>query len=315
MAQSAQGASFDLAIIGGGVAGLTAGLYACRAGLNTVLLERMAPGGQIANAERIENFPGFPDGVFGAELAGLLVDQATRYGLDVRLSEVTALRRENPLWALDTFDGVITSKAVVVAAGSTLRKLGVPGEEELHGAGVSYCATCDGAFFQGEVVGVVGGGDSALDEGLVLTQFASRVVVFCMDARFHAQKVLQDRVLNNPLVEIRWNTAVNAILGEGRVDGVRVTDLPSGETTRVNLSGVFIYVGLEPNSQVLEGLVSLDGGGHVPTDVWMRTTEPGLFAAGDIRQNSAAQLVSSAGDGATAAVAAQRYIDSRDWPD
>ena len=304
----------DVVIVGGGAAGLTAGLYACRAGLRTVLLERMMTGGQVINAEKIENFPGFPEGISGAELGPLLQDQASQHGLEIRLSEVSGISQSDRLWAVDTYDGELLSKTVIIAGGSTLKKLGVPGEEELHGAGVSYCATCDGAFFMDQVVGIVGGGDSALDEAMVLTEFASKVVMFERSDRFTGQKVLQDRVVSSPKVEVRWNTSVDAVLGEGQVDGVSVTDLTSGETSRVDLSGVFVYIGLEPNSQYLDDLLQLDNAGHVPTDIWMRTPLPGLLAAGDIRQSSARQLVSAAGDGASAAIAAQRYIESREYP-
>ena len=304
----------DVVIVGAGAAGLTAGLYSCRAGLKTTLLERMMTGGQVINAERIENFPGFVEGISGAELGPLLQDQASRYGLQLQLSEVTGLRRQEPFWVVETYEGELVSKAVIIACGSTLRKLGAPGEQELHGAGVSYCATCDGSFFIDQVVGLVGGGDSALDEAMVLTEFASKVIIFHRDQRLSGQKVLQDRVLSNPKVEIRWNTVVEAILGEGQVEGVSIRDVASGETSRVDLSGVFVYVGLEPNSEYLQGLLPLDEAGHVPTDTWMRTPLPGLMAAGDIRQNSASQLVSAAGDGATAAIAAQRYVEGRDWP-
>ncbi|MCH8186163.1 MAG: FAD-dependent oxidoreductase, partial [Chloroflexi bacterium] len=262
---------YDVLIIGGGAAGLTAGLYASRAGLKTVLLERMMTGGQIINAERIENFPGFPDGISGADLGARMLDQATKYGLEIRLSEVKGLRQGNPAWAVDTYDGTVSARSVVVASGSMLRKLGVPGEEELHGAGVSYCATCDGAFFIDQTVGLIGGGDSALDEAMTLTEFASKVVILQRGNSFTGQKVLQDRVLSHPKVEVRWNTSVDAILGEGQVEGVSVTDLTSGETSRIDLSGVFIFVGLEPNSQYLADLLPLDNAGHVPTDIWMRT--------------------------------------------
>ena len=305
---------YDVLIIGGGAAGLTAGLYASRAGLKTALLERMMTGGQIINAARIENFPGFPDGISGADLGARMLDQATKYGLEIRLSEVKGLRQGNPAWAVDTYDGTVSARSVVVASGSTLRKLGVPGEEELHGAGVSYCATCDGAFFVDQAVGLIGGGDSALDEAMTLTEFASKVVMLPREGSFTGQKVLQDRVLSHPKVEVRWNTSVDAVLGEGQVEGVRVTDLTSGETSRIDLSGVFIFVGLEPNSQYLADLLTLDNAGHVPTDIWMRTPLPGLLAAGDIRQSSAAQLVTSSGDGATAAIAAQRYVETGEWP-
>ena len=305
---------YDVLIIGGGVAGLTAGLYASRAGLKTALLERMMTGGQIMNAERIENFPGFPDGISGADLGARMLDQATKYGLEVRLSEVMGLRQGSPAWAVDTYDGTVSARSVVMAGGSTLRKLGVPGEEELHGAGVSYCATCDGAFFIDQVVGLIGGGDSALDEAMTLTEFASKVLMLQRANSFTGQKVLQDRVLSHPKVEVRWNTSVDAVLGEGQVEGVNVTELTSGETSRIDLSGVFIFVGLEPNSLYLADLLRLDNVGHVPTDIWMRTPLPGLLAAGDIRQSSAAQLVTSAGDGATAAIAAQRYVETGEWP-
>ena len=307
--------TYDLAIVGGGAAGLTAGLYACRAGLKTVLFESLMTGGQVINAENIENFPGFPDGISGAEFGPLLQEQATRYGLEIRLGEVTALRPESQFWAIELYGGLERARAVIYAAGSTLRKLGVPGEQDLEGAGVSYCATCDGPFFQGETVGVVGGGDSALDEALVLTEFASNVVVFHRGDELGAQQVLRDRVAANPKIEVRYNTTVDEVLGGGAVEGISITDVESGETSRVDLSGLFIYVGLDPNSSCLDGLLELDGGGHVPTDVWMRTPLPGLLAAGDVRQGSAAQLVASAGDGATAAIAAQRYVKGAAWPD
>jgi thioredoxin reductase (NADPH) len=321
-------ANYDVLIIGGGAAGLTAGLYACRAGLKTVLLERLMPGGQVVNAEKIENYPGFPDGISGAQFGPLLHDQASRYGLETQLSEVKGLHqrvgahspfdsaqgRRAPQWAVETYEGEFVSKAVIIAGGSTLRKLGVPGEDELRGAGVSYCATCDGSFFMDQVVGVVGGGDSALDEALVLTEFASKVVIFHRRDRFRGQKVLQDRALSNPRIEVRWNSTITAILGDRQVEGVSLRDTATGETSRADLAGVFIYVGLDPNTQYLRGLLELDNSGHVPTDIWMRTALPGLFAAGDIRQSSAAQLVSAAGDGATAAIAAQRYIEGREGP-
>ncbi len=304
---------YDLVIVGGGTAGMTAGMYASRHGLNSVLLERLMTGGQIINAEKIENFPGFPDGISGAEFGPLLQDQAAAQGLEIKLSEVTGLRQQGPGWQAETTDGELSSRAVIVTGGSTLRTLGVPGEAELHGAGVSYCATCDGAFFVDEVVAVVGAGDSALDEAITLTEFASSVIVLRRGEQFTGQRVLQDRVASSPKIEVRDNTTVTAILGDGQVEGVSVEDSESGETSRIDLSGVFVYVGLKPNTQSLRELLPLDNAGHIPTDIWMRTELPGLLAAGDIRQHSAAQLVSAAGDGATAAIAAHRYIQGRDW--
>ncbi|MYE53805.1 MAG: thioredoxin-disulfide reductase [Chloroflexi bacterium] len=301
---------YDVIIIGGGAAGLTAGIYTCRAGLKTLMLEKLMPGGQVINAESIENFPGFPDGISGAEIGPLMQQQAMRYGLEIQLGEVDELVQNGDNWRVSAWGNDHTGKAVIIAGGSTLRRLGIPGEEELYGAGVSYCATCDGGFFMNQTVGVVGGGDSALDEALVLTEYASKVILFHRRDAFTGEKILQERVLSSPKIEVRWNTSVNEILGDDQVEGLAVVDEQSGETSRIDLSGVFIYVGLDPNTDYLQDLLPLDNGGHIPTDIWMGTPARGVFAAGDIRQNSAAQLVSAAGDGATAAIAARRYVEA-----
>ena len=302
--------TYDVIIIGGGAAGLTAGIYTCRAGLKTLMLERLMPGGQVINAESIENFPGFPDGISGAEIGPLMQQQAMKYGLEIRLGEVEELTQNGSYWQASAWGEDYFGSAVIVAGGSTLRKLGVPGEEELYGAGVSYCATCDGGFFMNQTVGVVGGGDSALDEALVLTEYASKVIMFHRSDTFSGEKVLQERVMSNPKIEVFWNTSVNKIIGDGGVEGVGITDEASGETSRVDLSGVFIYIGLDPNTEYLQDVLPLDNAGHIPTDIWMSTPARGIFAAGDIRQNSAAQLVSAAGDGATAGIAARRYVEA-----
>ena len=302
--------TYDVIIIGGGAAGLTAGIYTCRAGLKTLMLERLMPGGQVINAESIENFPGFPDGISGAEIGPLMQQQAMKYGLEIRLGEVDELAQNGSYWQASAWGEDYLGSAVIVAGGSTLRKLGVPGEEELYGAGVSYCATCDGGFFMNQTVGVVGGGDSALDEALVLTEYASKVILFHRSDIFSGEKVLQERVMSNPKIEVRWNTTISEVLGDGQVEGVGIKDEVSGETSRVDLSGVFIYIGLDPNTEYLQDVLPLDNAGHIPTDIWMSTPARGIFAAGDIRQNSAAQLVSAAGDGATAGVAARRYVEA-----
>ena len=268
------------------------------------------PGGQVINAESIENFPGFPDGISGAEIGPLMQQQAMNYGLQIRLGEVDELAMDGDSWRVSAWGQEYTSKAVIIAGGSTLRKLGVPGEEELYGSGVSYCATCDGGFFMNQTVAVVGGGDSALDEAIVLTEYASKVILFHHGDAFSGEQILSERVLSNPRIEVHWNTAVSEILGDGQVEGVSIVDETSGETSRIDLSGVFIYIGLDPNTDYLQGLLPLDNAGHIPTDIWMNTDVRGIFAAGDIRQNSAAQLVSAAGDGATAAIAARRYLES-----
>ena len=302
--------TYDVIIIGGGAAGLTAGIYTCRAGLKTLMLERLMPGGQVINAESIENFPGFPDGISGAEIGPLMQQQAMKYGLEIRLGEVEELAQNGSYWQASAWGEDYFGSAVIVAGGSTLRKLGVPGEEELYGAGVSYCATCDGGFFMNQTVGVVGGGDSALDEALVLTEYASKIILFHRSDIFSGEKVLQERVMSNPKIEVRWNTTISEVLGDGQVEGVGIKDEVSGETSRVDLSGIFIYIGLDPNTEYLQDVLPLDNAGHIPTDIWMSTPARGIFAAGDIRQNSAAQLVSAAGDGATAGMAARRYVEA-----
>ena len=307
-------ATYDLVIIGSGTAGLTAGLFGARYGLRILALESLMPGGQIINAERIENFPGFAQGVSGAEFAPMLQEQAMAAGVEFDMADATALRLEDPYRVVTTSNGDYTAKAVILAAGSTLRKLGIPGEEDLFGRGVSQCATCDGPFFQDQVVAVVGGGDSAVDEAEVLANFASQVILFHRGDTLRAQRVLQDRVLAMENVEARWDTAVVEVLGEEGVTGIRVRDTVTEETSQVDLSGVFVYIGLEPNTLFLRGVVPLDNAGHIPTDLWMATEVPGVFAAGDIRQHSAAQLVAAAGDGATAAIAAFRYIQGHNWP-
>jgi len=305
---------YDVAVVGGGTAGLTAGLFAARYGLRVVVLERLMPGGQVVNAERIENFPGLVQPVAGFDVGPLLLEQAEQAGAEFRIEEVTGLTLEDPLRVLETTEGRVQARAVVLAGGSSLRKLGLPREEEMHGAGVSYCATCDGSFFTDQVVGVVGGGDSAMDEALTLTEFASQVLVFHRRGAFtRAQQVLQDRVLGHPKIAVRWNAEVTGLLGDGQLEGVAVRDTATGEKSRVGLAGLFIFVGLEPNTSFLKGVVPLDAAGHVSVDLRMQTPVRGVFAAGDIRQHSAALLAASAGDGATAAASAWRYVRGRAW--
>ena len=305
---------YDVVIVGGGAAGLTAGMYAARYGLSTAIIERMMPGNQIINAERIENFPGFPQGVSGAELAPLMHEQAMNSGAGFLMDEVTGLALDDPYKIVMTSGDRYRARALIVAAGSSLRTLGIPGEEELYGSGVSHCATCDGPLFTGGVVGVAGGGDSAADEAITLTEYADRVILFHRRDRLRAQRVLQARLLRHPKMDVVFNTVVESIQGERTVTGVQVRNLISNRVERVALSGFFVYVGLEPSSEFVRGVLRTDNSGHVPVDVWMETDVPGIYAIGDIRQHSAAQLVSAAGDGATAAIAAFRYITGRQWP-
>jgi thioredoxin reductase (NADPH) len=301
-------ANYDLIIVGSGLAGLTAGLFAARHGLATLVLESNIPGGHLISIEKIEDFPGFPDGIAGYDLCPTVQRQAADHGAQFQRAEVLSLEAKDRIWSVGTDEERHRAKAVIVATGSSLKDLGVPGEAKLMGRGVSHCASCDGPLYNGQTVGVVGGGDSALQEALTLTNYAEQVIVFQHAADFSAQQCYRQRVLSEAKISVRYQTVVEEILGDDVVTGVRVRNLLSGESSKVDLTGLFVYVGLKPNTEFLKNILRLSDTGHVPTDVWMKTELPGLFAAGDIRQNSAAQAITSAGDGATAAIAAYRYV-------
>jgi thioredoxin reductase (NADPH) len=303
---------FDLVVIGAGVAGLTAAMHAGRYGISVAVVERMGVGGQIAPAERIENFPGFPQGVSGAELGPLLHEQAEAASAEFVLDTVEGLAIDGERHLVQCAGETLRTRAVVVAAGSTLRALGIPGEEKFAGRGVSHCASCDGHFFAKQDVCVIGGGDSACDEALVLTEHAARVTIVHRGDSLGAQKVLADRAASNARIDIVLGKTVEAILGEDRVSAVRLRDTASGAMEERATKGVFIYVGVEPNTAFLRSIVALDPAGHIQTDIMMQTSIPGIFAAGDIRAHSVAQLASAAGDGATAALAAVRYLKGRE---
>lgn len=302
---------YDVLVVGAGLAGLTAGIYAARYGLRTGIIEQMVGGAQIINLEQIENFPGFPQGISGAELGPAAQEQAMNAGAEFIMAQAEAVRRDGDYKVVSTDAGDYQAGAVIVAAGSSLRHLGIPGEEEFNGRGVSHCATCDGPMFMGETVGVVGGGDSAADEALTLTEYCDRVMLFHRRDELRAQKVLQDRLTRNPKVEILWNTEVREVMGEDTLSGVRTRNVVTNLEESQSLSGLFVYVGLEPNSSLVKGLAKLDNAGHIQVNLSMETSVPGLYAAGDIRQNSASQLASSAGDGATAAIAAFNYLRNK----
>ena len=304
---------YDVLVVGAGLAGLTAGMYAARHGLKTAVLEQLIGGAQIINAEKIENFPGFPQGIVGAELAPAVQEQALDAGAETIMAQVSRVRRSGDYKLVSSDAGEFRAKAVIIAAGSHFRRLGIPGEERFEGRGVSHCATCDGPLFNSQVVGVVGGGDSAADEALSLTEYAQRVLLFLRRDRLRAQKILQDRVARHNKIEVIWNTVIQEVLGKDSVSGVRIRNAVTNLASVVPLAGLFVYVGLEPNSSLAKGLVKLDSGGHIPVNLWMETEAPGLYAVGDIRQNSASQLVTAAGDGATAAIAAFRYIQGKRW--
>jgi thioredoxin reductase (NADPH) len=302
---------FDLIVVGAGVAGLTAAMFAARHGLKVTVVDRMGAGGQISNAERIENFPGFPQGIAGHELGPLLHEQAEAAGAEFLIDTIEGIEIAGEQRILRGASETLRAPAVIIAAGSALRPLGVPGEAQFLGRGVSHCASCDGPLFAGQEVCVVGGGDSALDEALVLAAHAAQVTVFHRGARLRAQQVLQDRAAAAGNLAIVLQTAVEDIIGADAVTALRLRDLATG-TVRVHAtSGVFIHVGLEPNTAFLRDVLALDPAGHVETDILMRTSVAGIFAAGDIRKHSVAQLAAAAGDGATAAISAVRYLRAR----
>ncbi len=304
---------YDIIVIGGGAAGFTAGMYAARDRQRALLIEKFSAGGQVLNCEHIENFPGFPEGVAGYSFGTMLQQQAMNMGLEMKLAEVQSLQLDGGVKVLQTDDGELRARAVIIATGSSFTKLNIPGEEEFLGNGVSHCASCDGAFFMDQPVAVVGGGDAALDEGLHLTQYASQVTIIHRREELRACQLLQERAQSTDKIAFRWNTIVRAIEGEGTVQRVQLEDVNTGERSYMDVAGVFLFVGLTPNTQFLNGLVPLNDRGQILTDVWMRTPVPGVLAAGDVRHASARQLVTSAGDGATAALAAIHYLRTGEW--
>jgi thioredoxin reductase (NADPH) len=298
----------QLIIIGGGPAGLSAGLYASRSKLDALLIEKAGLGGQILNAEMVENYPGFPQGISGSDLGALMAQQATKFGLPTAFAEVQGIEIRGDEKIVSTSEGQFKAKAVIIAGGSEHSKLGVPGEEEFTGKGVSYCAMCDGAFFRDQVVAVVGGGNVALNDALFLTRFASKVIVIHRRDQLRATKILQDRAFANPKIEFLWDTVVESIAGDRLVKEIRLRNVKTGKGSILEISGVFAAVGLRPNTEYLKGLLTLDEGGFLSVNGQMETGVPGIFAAGDIRAGSIRQVVSAAGDGATAAVSAERFL-------
>ena len=301
---------YEVVIIGGGPAGLTAGLYTSRAGLKSLLIERGIFGGQIVNARQVDNYPGFPEGISGFELASLMHEQATKYGLETINASVTAIKRGGN-YSVITAEGNFEAEAVIIAAGSEYRKLGVPGEEELIGRGVSYCATCDGFLFRDQDVAVVGGGDTAITDALELSEHASKVYIIHRRDQLRAGQVLKQKALARPKLEPVWNTVVEEIIGDNKVSGLSLRNVKTGEITKLEVAGVFVAIGLEPNSQCFADIVELDETGLIKTDELMATSAPGIFAVGDVRKNSPRQVAGAVGDGAAAALSAFKYLRER----
>jgi len=302
----------DIVIIGGGPAGLTAGLYAARARMNVLLLEKAMPGGQILITDRVENFPGFPDGVSGPELAGLMEKQALGFGLTIKTCDASGIipASNGKPFGVKLSDGnTLQTLSVIVATGASWNKLGIPGEKELTGRGVSYCATCDGPLFKGKEVIVVGGGDTAIEDGLFLAKFAKKVTIVHRRDRFRAAKILQERASAGKNVEFCMNSIALEIMGKSKVEGIKVKDVNNSAVKEIKADGVFIFVGITPNSDIAKPLVKLDDSGYIVTGGNMETSVDGIFACGDVRRKVLRQVVTATGEGASAAVSAQNYVE------
>lgn len=299
----------ELIIVGGGPAGLSAGIYAARARLDVLLLEHAMPGGLAASTEFIENYPGFSEGIGGAELMSQMEAQARRFGLEIISAGANELECSNDWFIVRTDNDVLRSRTVILATGARPQFLHVPGEEELRGRGVSYCATCDGAFFRGKTVAVIGGGDAAVEEAMFLTRFAGKVFLIHRRGELRATRVVQQRARENDRIEFIWHSVVRKIIGRETVEGILIEDRRTGETRRLDVDGIFIYVGQQPVSHLIEKLVEVDRHGYVITDQNMRTNCPGLFAAGDVRKKLLRQVITAVADGAIAAVAVEKYLE------
>lgn len=303
----------DLLIVGGGVAGLTAAMTAARTGRTTRVLTGESLGGHLVSIERIDGYPGFPDGIPGYDLCPIIQEQAVGAGAEFTASEATALHAEDGSWRVITSQGDVRARAVLIATGTTLKTLGIPGEEQFRGKGVSHCASCDAPLLRNRIVGVVGGGDSALQEALTLAQHASRVIILHRGTAFSAQVAYVQQVQQNPKIEVRFGTIVEEAIGNGGLKSVRTRTVTDGTTGEIELAGLFVYVGLAPATTLVNGLLALDAFRRIPVNDEMRSSVRGLFAAGTVRSGSAGRAASAAGDGATAALSADRYLKDGMW--
>jgi len=304
---------YDAIIIGGGPAGLTAGIYLSRARMNTLLIEKAMPGGQAVLTEIIENYPGFPEGIGGSELMQKMEEQAVRFGLKIEYGEAAEVRikegKEDKVKIVKINNQGYNTLAIILASGAEASKLGIPGEEELRGRGVSYCATCDAPFFKDQKIVVIGGGDTAIEEALYLTKFVRKVTIIHRRDRLRATKILQERVVANKKINFVWDSVVTKILGKEKVEGILVQNKKTSEEKEISCQGVFIFVGNIPNSKFLKELVKLDKRYYILTDDNMMTSQEGIYACGDVRKKILRQVVTACGEGATAAFAAQKYIE------
>ena len=297
---------YDVVIIGGGPAGLSAAIYTSRARLSTLLIERGMVGGLIINTEQVDNYPGFPEGISGMELTEMMHRQAIKYGLNMILADVTGLEVKPEQKVVKTGEGDFIAGAVIVACGSERNKMNVPGEDEFVGKGVSYCATCDAAFFRDKPVAVIGGGNAAVTEALHLSRFASSVTVIHRRNRLRATQIMQEKAFADPKIEFLWDTVVEAIDGGDFVKSIKLQDVNTGQKSVLDVAGIFVSIGFKPNTEFLKGVVPLDEAGAVITDERLETRVPGVYAAGDVRSGATWQVITAAGDGARAAIQVER---------
>ena len=303
---------WDIIILGGGPAGLTAGLYAARGAMDTLLIEKFVAGGQAAVTETIDNYPGFPEGVLGPELSGKMEEQAVRFGLKIKSENVQSLEiveGSQRTFVVTTDRGAYKALSVVVATGADWRKLGAPGEEQFRGRGVSYCATCDGPFFRNQEVFVVGGGDTAVEEGEYLTKHADKVTIVHRRDRLRASPIIQKKAKSNPKIRFLMNTVVDAIEGENGVEKLKLRDVTDDRVWEEPCAGIFVFVGTIPNTQFLQGVVDMDKTGYILSDENMKTSQDGIYVCGDARKKLLRQVITACGEGATAAYAAQHYVE------
>lgn len=301
--------TYDIIIIGGGPAGLTAGIYASRALMKTALLEKIAPGGLVITTEKIENYPGFSDGISGYELMQQMEKQAIKFGLEILSEEVIMINEEDNVFNIKTTTQNYKALSIIIASGTTYRKLGVEGESAFTSRGVSYCATCDGALFKNKEVIVVGGGDTAVEESLFLTRFVKKIYLVHRRDKLRATGILQKRASQNEKIEFVWNSAVSKIKGKSKIEGATIKNLVDNNEKEINIDGIFVFIGFEPNTGFLKDFVKLDENGYVITDVEMKTSRDGVFAAGDVRRGALRQIITACGDGAFAAVSAQHFVE------
>ncbi|MBU4260112.1 MAG: thioredoxin-disulfide reductase [Desulfobacteraceae bacterium] len=301
---------YDLVIIGGGPAGLTAGLYAARARLNVILIEKIVPGGQVLTSDWIENYPGFPEGISGPDLIQKMTEQVKKFDLNIESNEVISLDLSDPVKKIKLSDRTITSHTIIIATGASPRKLGIPGEDIFFGKGLSTCATCDGPFFKDKIVAAVGGGDTAVQESIFLTKFVKKVYLIHRRDQLRATKILQERAFANDKIEFVWDSVLTSIDGLTNVEKITVKNVKTGDTKELSVDGCFIWTGILPNTEFLKDELKVDDYGFIIVDSNMQSSVPGVFAAGDVRSTGLRQIVTAAGDAASAVFSAEHYIEN-----